>query len=104
MAWGLFAQQNTEKTVKRNSRINFYFVTSFYRLYDICIVRHEAFIQIRLKTTKALHWVCREKVLDRPNVKPSFYLMVLQLTSPRTQDGACVQFQRHATFPCRAWP
>ena len=38
MAWGLFAQQNTEKTANRNSRINFYFVTVFYHLYDICMV------------------------------------------------------------------
>ena len=33
----LFAQQNTVKTANRNSRINFYFVTAFYSLYDICI-------------------------------------------------------------------
>ena len=38
MARVLFAQQNTEKTAKRNSRINFYFVTSFYRFDNICIV------------------------------------------------------------------
>jgi hypothetical protein len=38
MAWGLFAQQNTVKTTKRNSIINFYFVTDFYRLDNICIV------------------------------------------------------------------
>ncbi len=38
MAWGLFAQQNTVKTTKRNSIINFYFVTDFYRLDIICIV------------------------------------------------------------------
>ena len=38
MAWVLFAQQNTVKTAIRNSRINFYFVTSFYSLYDICMV------------------------------------------------------------------
>ena len=38
MAWGLFVQQNTEKTANRNSRINFYFVTCFYSLYNICIV------------------------------------------------------------------
>ena len=49
MARVLFAQQNTVKTANQNSRINFYFVTSFYHLYDICIVRHEAFIQIRIK-------------------------------------------------------
>jgi len=33
----LLAQQNTVKTAKRNSRINFYFVTTFYSLYDICM-------------------------------------------------------------------
>ena len=38
MARGLFAQQNTVKTAKQNSRINFYFVTSFYRLDNICIM------------------------------------------------------------------
>ena len=37
MAWVLFAQQNTVKTANRNSRINFYFVTAFYRIDDICI-------------------------------------------------------------------
>ena len=39
MAWGLFAQQNTIKTAFRFSRINFYFVTAFYSLYDICMAR-----------------------------------------------------------------
>ena len=38
MARGLFAQQNTEKTANLNSIINFYFVTSFYRFDNICIV------------------------------------------------------------------
>ena len=38
MAWVPFAQQNTVKTANLNSRINFYFVTSFYSLYDICMV------------------------------------------------------------------
>ena len=38
MAWVLFAQQNTVKTAKRNSIINYYFVTDFYRLDNICIV------------------------------------------------------------------
>ena len=37
MAWVPFAQQNTVKTAIRNSIINFYFVTDFYSLYDICI-------------------------------------------------------------------
>ena len=41
MAWVLFAQQNTEKTAKRNSRINFYFVTAFYSLYDICMTGND---------------------------------------------------------------
>ena len=38
MARVLFAQQNTVKTANRNSKINFYFVTVFYSLYDICMV------------------------------------------------------------------
>ena len=37
MAWVLFVRKNTVKTVIRNSRINFYFVTGFYSLDDICI-------------------------------------------------------------------
>ena len=37
MAWGLFAQQNTVKTANQISRINFYFVTGFYSLYNICM-------------------------------------------------------------------
>ena len=41
MARGLFAQQNTEKTAKRNSRMKFYFVTSFYSLYDICMMEND---------------------------------------------------------------
>ena len=39
MARGLFAQQNTIKTAFRFSRINFYFVTAFYSLYDICMAK-----------------------------------------------------------------
>ena len=38
MARVLFAQQNIVKTANQNSRINFYFVTCFYSLYDICMV------------------------------------------------------------------
>ena len=41
MAWEPFTQQNTEKTAKRNSRINFYFVTCFYSLYDICMMGND---------------------------------------------------------------
>ena len=37
MARVQFAQQNTVKTANQNSRINFYFVTAFYSLYDICM-------------------------------------------------------------------
>ena len=33
----LFAQQNTIKTAFRFSIIDFYFVTAFYSLYDICM-------------------------------------------------------------------
>ncbi len=37
MAWVLFVRKNTVKTAIWNSRINFYFVTGFYSLDDICI-------------------------------------------------------------------
>ena len=37
MARVQFAQQNNVKTANQNSRINFYFVTAFYSLYDICM-------------------------------------------------------------------
>ena len=37
MEWVLFVRQNAVKTVIRNSIINFYFVTGFYSLDDICI-------------------------------------------------------------------
>ena len=45
MAWVLFAQQNTVKTANRNSRINFYFVTAFYSLYDICMADKKTFFR-----------------------------------------------------------
>ena len=56
MAWVLFAQQNTVKTAIRNSRINFYFVTDFYSLYDICIadMRGRVKTLLFLKNHKAL--------------------------------------------------
>ena len=41
MACVLFAQQNTIKTAFRFSRINFYFVTAFYSLYDICMMGND---------------------------------------------------------------
>ena len=41
MAWVPFAQQNTVKTANRNSRINFYFVTSFYRFVRYLHGGHE---------------------------------------------------------------
>ncbi len=41
MALGLFAQQNTIKTAFRFSIIDFYFVTVFYSLYDICMARYQ---------------------------------------------------------------
>ena len=41
MAMGLFAQQNTIKTAFRFSIIDFYFVTGFYLLYDICMARYQ---------------------------------------------------------------
>ena len=43
MARVQFAQQNSEKTANRNSRINFYFVTCFYSMDDICMGREGMF-------------------------------------------------------------
>ena len=40
---GLFAQHNTIKTAIQNSRINFYFVTIFYSLDNICLVDKKTF-------------------------------------------------------------
>ena len=46
MAWVLFVRKNTVKTAIRISIINFYFVTSFYSLDDICMVDGDA-VRIR---------------------------------------------------------
>ena len=48
MARVLFAQQNIVKTANQNSRINFYFVTCFYSLYDICMVDKKTFLMADL--------------------------------------------------------
>ena len=41
----LFAQQNTVKTARQISKINFYFVTAFYSLYDICMADKKTFFR-----------------------------------------------------------
>ncbi len=46
MTWVLFVRQNTVKTAIRNSKINFYFVTCFYSLDDICMMYGDA-VRIR---------------------------------------------------------
>ena len=58
MAWVLFAQQNTIKTAFRFSRINFYFVTAFYSLYDICMARQIIKTTIETIETKNLVKTC----------------------------------------------
>ena len=42
---GATTLQNTVKTANRNSRINFYFVTAFYSLYDICMADKKTFFR-----------------------------------------------------------
>ena len=42
---GATSQQNTIKTANRNSIINFYFVTAFYSLYDICMADKKTFFR-----------------------------------------------------------
>ena len=41
----LQAQQNTRKTALKISIINFYFVTAFYSLYDICMADKKTFFR-----------------------------------------------------------
>ena len=36
-AWVQFGRQKTVNTANRNSKTDFYFVTGFYSLYDICM-------------------------------------------------------------------
>ena len=40
----IFVQQNTVKIANLNSIINFYFVTCFYSLYDMCMVDMKTFL------------------------------------------------------------
>ena len=42
---GATTQQNTIKTAIQNSIINFYFVTAFYSLYDICMADKKTFFR-----------------------------------------------------------
>ena len=42
---GATTQQNTIKTAIQNSKINFYFVTAFYSLYDICMADKKTFFR-----------------------------------------------------------
>ena len=42
---GATSQQNTIKTAIQNSIINFYFVTTFYSLYDICMADKKTFFR-----------------------------------------------------------
>lgn len=46
---GATALQNTIKTASENSKSDFYFVTDFYRLYDICM-GHEDMFFLDMKT------------------------------------------------------
>ena len=42
---GATALQNTIKTASEISKINFYFVTAFYSLYDICMADKKTFFR-----------------------------------------------------------
>ena len=52
---GSTLKQNTIKTAIQNSIINFYFVTAFYSLYDICMARQMIKTTIETIETKASH-------------------------------------------------
>ena len=70
MAWVLFAQQNTIKTAFRFSIIDFYFVTGFYSLYDICMARNQKFFKLR--TT------CKAKAAGDSSVSNGFFSWLSQ--------------------------
>ena len=41
---GATSQQNTAKTARQISKTDFYFVTAFYSLYDICMATRRRFL------------------------------------------------------------
>ena len=63
--------EKTIKTAFRFSRIDFYFVTAFYSLYDICMVdmktfltrRYVKFIEICAEKCRVLDALCAEKCI-----------------------------------------
>ena len=62
MAQVLFSQQNTVKTANRNSRINFYFVTCFYSLDNICMVDRKIYFQRKLVLHYFKHYLCKNNL------------------------------------------
>jgi|GEM_PF-1911592 len=62
MTRGLFALQNTVKTANRNSIINFYFVTCFYSLDNICMVDRKSFQTRKLVLHYFKHYLCKNNL------------------------------------------
>ena len=62
--WVLFAQQKTLKTANKNSIINFYFVTCFYSLYDICNRRNANY-----KTNPQAYVITKKTVISKSVLK-----------------------------------
>ena len=60
---GSKTMQNRTKTARQISKTDFYFVTSFYHLYDICIVDIKTFLTRRHEEHVLGKKTCAEKLL-----------------------------------------
>ena len=70
----LFSRLNSVKTANRNSRIDFYFVTAFYRLDDICMVEYRKTWFFRQEDMKTcfLRRVCLAYLILEWNLSQSY--------------------------------
>ena len=70
----LFSRLNSVKTANRNSKIDFYFVTSFYRLDDICMVEYRKtwFFRHEDRKTCFLRRVCLAYLILEWNLSQSY--------------------------------
>ena len=64
---GATTQQNTIKTAIQNSIINFYFVTAFYSLYDICMARQ--IIKTTIETIETTGFASKQQASHRNRLR-----------------------------------
>ena len=90
---GATSQQNTAKTARQISKINFYFVTAFYSLYYICMGRQMIKTTIEtIETTgfaqKQIHCTQKLSLLSLLSLKK-------KLVKTCFLDMTCYQTRRH---------